>query len=215
MSTATEVDNPIETPIHTEIPHGDQTAAWKDNAYVAFWDPDQNAFGVIHMSTSPNAEGRRARISLHVDGVVTEVIEELPPCSYQSASIAFDLQGRVTVDHPDLTMSLDLSQRLALADFSPAGREIIPPMGGAPVQHYEQTVDVTGPCVVNRRELQLSATGIRDRTFGYRDESVGTDEYVWFFLTFPTYPCGAAVHRCGGPRPHRRICVDRGNRLTR
>ena len=57
----------------TRVPTGDGKAAWKDNAYVSFWDPAQRAFGTLHVSTSPNAEGRRARVSLSVDGTVVEV----------------------------------------------------------------------------------------------------------------------------------------------
>jgi len=60
-----------------------------------------------------------------VDGIVTELIETLDPGTFASESIAFDLAGRITVDSPDLSMALDVTQRLALANFSPEGREVI------------------------------------------------------------------------------------------
>jgi hypothetical protein len=180
-----EVWGPLAQPPHTTVAEGDGTSAWKDNAYVSFWDSQQRAFGTLHVSTSPNAEGRRARMSMSVDGVLVEVIEDLAPASFRSESIEFDLAGRITVDSPDLAVNLELSPRLALGDYTPGA--VIPPMGGAPVHHYQRTVDLSGPCRIRDRELTLHATGIRDRTWGYRDESLGISEYVWFFMTFPTF----------------------------
>jgi hypothetical protein len=176
---------PLAQPLHSEVPHGDGQAAWKDNAYISFWDPDQDAFGTLHMSTSPNAEGRRARLSLSVDGTAVEVIEDLEPASYKSESIEFDLGGRVTVDHPDLQLTLQAAPRLAVADYSV--NKVIPPMHGAPVEHVQVTVDLTGPCTIKGKKTTLKATGIRDRTWGYRDESANIKEYFWFFGTFEDF----------------------------
>lgn len=177
---------PLATPTHETVPHGDGKAAWKDNAYIAFWDTAQDAFGILHVSTSPNAEGRRARLSLSVAGVAIEVVEELAPASYRSESIEFDLDsGTVTVDHPDLKLSLTASPRLAVADYSV--NHVIPPMNGAAVEHFQVTVDLTGPVSIKGRDVVLNATGIRDRTWGYRDESVNIKEYFWFFGTFDDF----------------------------
>jgi hypothetical protein len=173
---------PLATPAHQTVPHGDGKAAWKDNAYIAFWDTAQDAFGILHVSTSPNAEGRRARLSLSVGGISVEVVEELAPASYTSKSIDFDLSGRVTVDHPDLKLALEVTPRLAVADYSV--NQVIPPMNGAPVEHFQVTVDLVGPVVIKGHEIVLNATGIRDRTWGYRDESINIKEYFWFFGTF-------------------------------
>jgi hypothetical protein len=182
---AAEIWGPLAQPTHSTVPEGDGTSAWKDNAYVSFWDEAQQVFGTLHVSTSPNAEGRRARMSLSVDGRLVEVIEELAPASFQSESIEFDLDGRISVDSPELTVDLHLAPRLALGDYTPGA--VIPPMGGAPVHHYQRTVDVTGTCRLKGRDLTINATGIRDRTWGYRDESVNIKEYFWFFATFPDF----------------------------
>jgi hypothetical protein len=173
---------PLKQPPHDTIPEGDGKAAWKDNAYVAFWDPGQRAFGTLHVSTSPNAEGRRARVSMSVDGTVVEVIEELPPASFKGNAIEFDLAGRMTVDHPELQLEATVTPRLQIADYTPG--QVIPPMGGAPLHHYQVTVDVTGSCSLRGKTIALDATGIRDRTWGYRDESTNITEYFWFFATF-------------------------------
>jgi hypothetical protein len=184
-STAEKIWGPLAHPLHDAVPHGDGKAAWKDNAYIAFWDLDQAAFGSLHMSTSPNAEGRRARFSLSVSGRTVEVIEDLPPASFRSRSVEFDLSGRIVVDHPKLSLRLESTPRLALADYS--GGEVIPPMNGAPVQHYQRALDLTGSCRIDGHETPLQATGLRDRTWGYRDESVNISEYFWFFGAFPDF----------------------------
>lgn len=185
-STAQTSDwGPLAKPVHESVPDGERDAAWKDNAYISFWDPDAAAFGTVHVSTSPNAEGRRARASIFVAGASAEVIEPLEPGSFASESINFGLDGQVTVDAPTLTARLSATPRLALADYTPGA--VIPPMGGEPVHHYQQTVDLAGPCTVEGREVDLAATGIRDRTWGYRDESLNIREYVWFFATFPDF----------------------------
>jgi hypothetical protein len=173
---------PLQHPLHDTVPEGAGEAAWKDNAYVSFWDPAQRVFGTLHVSTSPNAEGRRARVSMSVDGTVVELIEELAPGSFTGDVIAFDLAGRIAVDHPDLQLDASVTPRLQIADYTPG--QVIPPMGGAPVHHYQVTVDLTGTCSLRGRTLALDATGIRDRTWGYRDESTNITEYFWFFATF-------------------------------
>lgn len=184
--TNTTIDwGALAKPLHAVIPHGDGKAAWKDNAYVAFWDEAQDAFGILHMSTSPNAEGRRARLSLSIGGIAIEVIEELPPASYRSKSIEFDLSGRIRVDHPELTLDLQATPRLAVADY--AVNHVIPPMNGAPVEHFQVTVDLKGPVTIKDRQTVLEATGIRDRTWGYRDESINIKEYFWYFATFKDF----------------------------
>lgn len=180
--TATTDWGPLQRPLHETVPEGDGKTAWKDNAYVSFWDPAHRAFGTLHVSTSPNAEGRRARVSMSVEGTVVEVVEALAPASFKADTIELDLSGRMTVDHPELRLDADLTPRLMIADYTPG--QVIPPMGGAPVHHYQVTVDVTGTCALRGTTIDLNATGIRDRTWGYRDESVNITEYFWFFATF-------------------------------
>ena len=176
---------PLQHPVHEIVPEGDGNMAWKDNAYVSFWDPAQRAFGTLHVSTSPNAEGRRARVSMSVDGTAVEVIEDLAPASFTGNAIEFDLAGRMSVDHPDLRLDAALTPRLQVADYTPG--QVIPPMGGAPVRHYQVTVDLSGTCSLRGKTLELNATGIRDRTWGYRDESTNITEYFWLFATFPEW----------------------------
>jgi hypothetical protein len=187
MSTAREVIDwgPLQYPLHTHVPEGDGKTAWKDNAYVSFWDPAQCLFGTLHVSTSPNAEGRRARASVSVDGALVEVVEELAPASFTGDAIEFDLGGRILVDHPDLRLDARLTPRLPVADYTPG--QVIPPMGGGSLHHYQVTVDLDGTCELRGKTVALDATGIRDRTWGYRDESTNITEYFWFFATFDDY----------------------------
>src|SRR2546425_13361752 len=60
--TLTSVWGPLSEPIHTEpLPEG--RPAFRDNAYLGFWDRGGEVVGAFHVSTSPNAEGRRAALS--------------------------------------------------------------------------------------------------------------------------------------------------------
>src|SRR5947208_8600850 len=110
---------PLQHPLHDTVPEGDGKGAWKDNAYVSFWEPAQNAFGTLHVSTSSNAEVRRARVSMSVDGTVVEVVEELPPASFTGETIEYDLSSRIAVDHPELQLDAALTPRLQVADYTP------------------------------------------------------------------------------------------------
>lgn len=174
--------DPLRRAIHATVP-GSGNAPWRDNAFVSFWDPAQELYGTLHVSTSPNAEGRRARLSLSAGGVTTELVEPLDAGTFVSESIAFDLDsGTITARTPELAVHLTARPRLAIADY--AAGAVIPPMGGEPLQHFQTAVDVTGHCRIGSSEVQVDGTGVRDRTWGHRDESVGIAEYAWFFLTF-------------------------------
>lgn len=154
---------------------------WRDNAFLAFWSTDADVLGVVHVSTSPNAEGRRARASLAVRGVTTEIVEPLEPGSFESASICFDLVGKVEVTHPSMRLSAELEPRFAIGDFSDSG--VIPPLvPGQPLRHLQQGACVTGSAVVVDRgreeRTDFTAVGMRDRTWGFRDETAAFVEYV-------------------------------------
>jgi len=174
--TITSAWGPLAEPIHTD-PLPAARPAFRDNAYLAFWDRSGDVFGAFHVSTSPNAEGRRARLSLAVDGRPVEVVEPLEPGSFTSASIGFDLDERITVDAPTLRGELRCRPRFAVADYSTGS--IIPPLiPDEPLQHFQQAARVEGRFTVGDRQVTVDGLGMRDRTWGYRDESVSIAEYI-------------------------------------
>ncbi|HEY3240956.1 MAG TPA: hypothetical protein VGL92_15415 [Acidimicrobiia bacterium] len=183
--TLTSVWGPLSEPLHTgPIPEG--RPAFRDNAYLAFWDPDREVFGAFHVSTSPNAEGRRARISLSAAGTAVEVVEPLDSGTYRSASIAFDLDQRITVDSPRLSGEIICTPRFAVADYSKGS--IIPPLiPDEPLQHYQQAARVQGRFTIAGREVEMDGFGMRDRTWGYRDESVSITEYIAVIAVFDEF----------------------------
>src|SRR4051812_19982486 len=118
MSDArTSVWGSLAEPIHTE-PLPDGRPAFRDNAFLGFWDTERGVIGAFHMSTSPNAEGRRARFSLSVNGRTTELVEPLEPCCFTSPSIGFDLDQRITLDGPGLAGEVSCTLIFAVADYS-------------------------------------------------------------------------------------------------
>jgi hypothetical protein len=167
---------PLAEPIHTEpLPAG--RPAFRDNAYLGFWDRGGEVIGAFHVSTSPNAEGRRARFSLAAAGRSVEVVEPLEPYRFTSPSIAFDLDRRITVDGPGLAGELTVTPLFAVADYSRGS--IIPPLvPDEPLQHFQQAAAVQGRFTLEGRDVTIDGFGIRDRTWGYRDESVSIAEYI-------------------------------------
>ncbi len=161
-----------------------ESAPWKDNAYLGFWDPEHDVYGTIHVSTSPNSRGTLARASLSVRGRAAEVAEELAPASFTSPSIAFDLAGRITVDAPGLRAKLELAPLFTIGDYR-ATDIVADLVRDAPLQHVEQFARVTGEAEVAGETTTVDGVGFRDRTWGYRDESVSIPEYFALMAVFP------------------------------
>lgn len=176
MTETTVQWGPLAHPIRSE-PVADDAPPWKDNSYLAFWDPERGVNGVVHVSTSPNAAGRRARASLQVGGATAEIAEDLEPGTFTSASIDLDLEGRVTVRTADMSMELEMTPRGTAADYT-AGAAIPELVPGEPLQHFQQGAIVSGRVCVGDAATEVDAIGLRDRTWGYRDESQMWPEYI-------------------------------------
>jgi hypothetical protein len=173
----TEQWGPLSEPIHPDAAQPGEPV-WKDNAYLSFWDVDAHMFGTFHVSTSPNGDGaRRARCSVTIDGRVVEIIEELPIGSFTGPSIHFGLDGNIRVDHPDLRAELVNAPLLVPADYSVGGLipELVP---GKPLQHFQQGCHLTGTLEVDGMTHPVDGQGMRDRTWGFRDESAQWQEYA-------------------------------------
>ncbi len=168
---------PLATPIHTDAAGaGDPT--WKDNAYLSFWDVEAEVYGSIHVSTSPNdTQASRARFSIRLGTEIVEIIEELPAGSFSSESVTFGLDGTITIDHPDLKVFVGNAPLWTPADFSL--NDLIPPLvPGKPLQHFQQACTLRGTVEHAGRTWHLNATGMRDRTWGFRDEAAQWVEYA-------------------------------------
>jgi hypothetical protein len=174
---------PLATPFHTGV---DTTAApWRENAFLAFFDPTRSVCGAIHCSTSPNAPGR-ARASVVVDGRLAEVVEPLDPLTFTGAAIDYALPGTVTVRHAALALELRATPRFVPADYTRLG--LIPPLPGhEPLSHYQQGADVTGWVELDGERTTIEARGFRDRTWGFRDESAMFVEYLAFGACFDDF----------------------------
>lgn len=173
----TQAWGPLATPIHANAADsGDPT--WKDNGYLSFWDAASHIYGTVHVSTSPNdAQARRARFSVFLAGQIVEIIEELPAESFTSQSISFGLDGTIAVDHPDLKVLIGNAALWEPADFSL--NKLIPPLvPGKPLQHFQQACDIQGTIEHDGHTWSLQATGMRDRTWGFRDEAAQWIEYA-------------------------------------
>jgi hypothetical protein len=177
VTDITHAWGPLAEPIHADAA-GAADPVWKDNAYLSFWDTANEVFGTFHVSTSPNGTGgRRARCSVSVRGTTLEIIEDLPPGSFTSASIEFGLNGVITVRHPRLRADLVNTPLFAAADYSVGGvvPELVP---GKPLQHFQQACELTGTLLLDGAKSSVQACGMRDRTWGFREESAQWIEYA-------------------------------------
>ena len=171
---------PLSEPIHTDAA-GPQDPVWKDNAFLAFWDLNRRVFGSVHVSTSPNGSGgRRARCSVLLGdrgGRMVEIVEDLERGQFRSPSISFGLDGTIAVDHADLTVRLVNAPLYAPADYSTT--DLIPPLvPGKPLQHFQQGCTVRGTIEASGEFYDIDGSGMRDRTWGFRDESAQWIEYA-------------------------------------
>lgn len=150
--------------------------AWRDNAYLAFWSDDLTTFGCFHASTSPNAPGRRTRLSLSLNGEVIEIVEEPEPGTFDTASLSFDLDAEVRIKHPRLSGEIRCTPLWAPAEYS---QRAIPSLeGGTPLRHYQRAGQFSGDLTFDGRAITFTGKGFRDRTWGSRDESASIDEYI-------------------------------------
>jgi hypothetical protein len=172
--TATSGWGPLGHPIDPRVAPGGP--AWRDNAYLAFWSDDLTTFGCFHASTSPNAAGRRTRLSVSHHGRVVEIVEEPDPGTFDTASLSFDLDTRVRIDNPSLSGEIHCTPLWAPAEYS---QRAIPSLeGGMPLTHHQRAGRFTGDLMVDGRPVTFTGSGFRDRTWGSRDEAVSIDEYI-------------------------------------
>jgi len=205
MSSALNV-HPLDTPVHDV---GVPEKPWRDNAMFSFWDPGASVWCMIHCSTSPNIDGRRARCTISVDGRTSEIIEELVPGSLDSASIHYGLGDAFRVESDEIAVHVEVELRHRVADYT--GGEVIPPLvEGAPLRHYQQGVAVTGEVRLRDDVRRVRGFGFRDRTWGFREESTMLQEYVAILTCFESFDLTAMIFRGsdGGERTHGFLLSD-------
>jgi hypothetical protein len=191
MSMDTTADwGPLARPIHHDIPDGSRP--WRDNAFLCFWDPARELSGVMHVSTSPNAEGRRARVSVKLGTTSVEVIEPLDPGTWNSASISFDPNAGFTIDSPQVSGEVRTTPLYALANFAGDASPVVFGLDREnPLSHFQRGAAVTGHLVVDGQEVEVNGHAFRDRTWGFRDESSSLDEYYGWMWVFDGFAVAA------------------------
>lgn len=184
MTTAQATDwGPLSEPIHTDIPEG--APPWRDNAFLVFWDVEQRLVGTLHVSTSPNAEGRRMRFSLQLREKTIELVEDLSPGTFSSDSVTFSAGAEFSIASDRVRGRVALTPLFALADYTgDRSPEAFSLDKQQPLAHYQRAATVSGELDVDGETVVLDGQGFRDRTWGYRDESSSVSEYFgcWFVL---------------------------------
>jgi hypothetical protein len=187
----------LAEPVHSQVPPDamlTSSTPWRDNAFLAFWDVGNAVFGTVHVSTSPNAEGRRARCSVIAGGQQAEIVEDLDAGTFKSNSIYFDMKdARITVNSSELDVELVMAPRFAAVDYqSGAIPELVPGQG---LRHFEQGARVRGEVRVGDMTLVVDGHGYRDRTWGPRNESAVMPEYAAVLACLPEFNLSLAKFR--------------------
>jgi hypothetical protein len=140
------------------------------------------------VSTSPNAEGRRSRLSLQTGGRTIEIVESLDPGTFTSDSVTFDAGASFKVHSDRISGEITTTPLFGLAaytgDHAPTefGLDV-----DKPLMHYQRAATVTGELTIDGQTITINGTGFRDRTWGYRDESSSVQEYYGCMWIFPTF----------------------------
>lgn len=171
---------PLATPIHHDVRAiDDDGTPWREYVLFCWWDPTAEVYVMTHHMSSPDpAFPGRSRVSAWAGGRGFELVEPTHPDSHQSDHISVDLDGRLVVDHPELQLEATLDPKYSVIDFHelkglPSNKE------GRPLHHFEQPQRATGTLTVKGEQRTFDATGLRDRTWGYRSESSQWDEYQY------------------------------------
>jgi hypothetical protein len=183
MTTVTEraeAWGPLATPVHTDVePVDEDGTSWWDYALFCWWDPENEVYVMTHHMTTPDSsKPGRTRVSASAGGQSIEVIEETKPDSHHGETISVDLGGQITVDHPDLKLDASFDPLFQPIDFHKA--KGLPTLKrDEPLHHFEHPQRAAGEISLKGETRNFSGTGLRDRTWGYRNESSQWDEYQY------------------------------------
>ena len=171
---------PLSTPVHTDVePRDSDGTSWWDYALFCWWDPQAEVYVMTHHMTSPDPEKPgRTRVSATVGERSLEVIENTQPDSHDGDTISVDLGGRLQVDHPDLKLDVTVEPLYQHIDFHASkGLPTLNP--DEPLHHFQHPQRAKGTISLRGDERTFSGTGLRDRTWGNRNESAQWDEYQY------------------------------------
>lgn len=185
---ASKIDwGPLGTPTRREVPAG--SLQWKDNAYVGFFDPEANIWGLFHWSASPNADPATiyGQLSVLVDGRTIDVYEPLTlgQDGFDSETIHFGLGDYVGIDHDEVKIDFTIRPRFHIADYTGGG--VVPSLDEAALNHYHQSLFVTGTVTVDGKTTDFDGLGWRDRTWGFREEALHLTEYLAALVCWPEF----------------------------
>ena len=191
---------PLATPVHQTVPYPDASDyPWRDNAFLSWWDVETGVCGILHFATSPNAEGRRARASVATRGGSREVIEPLPGGTFNSRSMTVDLARDAHCDHADLAVHLTQEPLYPPIDFTTS--RAVPGLSDEyPLNHYQQVVAARGSVRRGEETCSFDGLGWRDRTWGFRDESVSWVDYTCACLVLEDH--AVVLYKVIGPDGH-------------
>jgi hypothetical protein len=184
---------PLSHPALAAIEAG--SPPWKDHIYIAFWDPESQAYGFLHWNGSPNHPTTKVQANIALGGKEFDFIEQLPPQAthFSSPSAEHDLKSAIEYKHARLKGSLTMAPEFAAINYGPGGS--IPALADhEPLQHFQSGLTITGELELDGVGHTIDAHGFRTRTWGYRDDSEQFPEYFYLWATFDDYAISVIKH---------------------
>lgn len=206
---------PMSHPARDRI--GAEAAPWKDHIYLAFWDPNADAWGYFHWNSSPNHNTTKAQVCLAVGGERFDFRDELGPSTtrFQSPGLDYDLRSTVTMTSERLAGEIVVAPRFRPVDY---GRDGILPaiVAGQPPEHWQQGLSFTGELVFDGEPVVLDGLGFRTRTWGYRDDSNQFEEYISVFACCGSFDVTAMKFKQadGSLKAGGRVVDDEGGEIA-
>jgi hypothetical protein len=157
---------------------------WRDNAYLGFFDAEQEIFGLTHFSAAPvTRDEMKVTFQIVVDGRLHEIYEDLQAGSSIGQTVHFDLDGRLEVDHPDLTASILGLPLRGVADYREG--DTMPDFESQKLCYVQRGAVTEGwVSIAGAEKRYFSGRGFRDRSWGYRNDIDQFPEYLAVMTTF-------------------------------
>ncbi|HEY1968639.1 MAG TPA: hypothetical protein VGH89_11885 [Pseudonocardia sp.] len=177
---------PLAEPMHVDKEIGPDDPPWRENVFLSFADRAQRCFVIAHLQGGRTDAGMFARVSVLQDDHLTQIYEPLPPMTFSSEHVSFDLAGQLRAKSEDLQLELTLTPVREPIDYSRSAA--LPGLKKSePLRHYEQGGRFTGSVTTRWGSLEVAGSVIRDRTWGWRQEIASWSEYYASFLAFDDF----------------------------
>ncbi len=166
---------------------------WKENWYFNFIDIENKAWGMNHFSIRRDTQTCIFRANHVVDDELHFYENEIDideQCGkITDGSLSFEIiephmKHRLIFNGPKHQVDLSYAARFDLVDFAGDEKRGKSDQKRLHIEHYEQSMHVTGKITKDGQTRNLSCLGHRDHSWGFRNEEL-IKGWNWVAIQFP------------------------------